>query len=82
MKRAGWWAICAGMALFLLLMGWENLGRAEEKIQAYFLNVGKADAILLRLDGRIIWWIRAARTAMTRWKTHCKCWEWSGCPAC
>ena len=52
MKRAGWWAICAGMALFLLLMGWENLGRAEEKIQAYFLNVGKADAILLRLDGQ------------------------------
>ena len=52
MKRAGWWAICAGMALFLLLIGWETPGKAEEKIQAYFLNVGKADAILLRLNGQ------------------------------
>lgn len=52
MKRACRWAVCVGMALFLLLAGWKSPGKAEEKIQAYFLNVGKADAILLRLDGQ------------------------------
>ena len=52
MKRVCRWAVCVGMALFLLLAGWKSPGKAEEKIQAYFLNVGKADAILLRLDGQ------------------------------
>lgn len=52
MKRACRWVVCVGMALFFLLTGWKSPGKAEERIQAYFLNVGKADAILLRLDGQ------------------------------
>ena len=50
MKRTGRWAVC----LLIALLFWIACpaGNAEDQIQAYFLNVGKADAILLRLNGQ------------------------------
>ena len=50
MKRTGRWAICLMIALLFWIAC--PAGNAEDQIQAYFLNVGKADAILLRLNGQ------------------------------
>ena len=50
MKRTGRWAVCLMIALLFWIAC--PAGNAEDQIQAYFLNVGKADAILLRLNGQ------------------------------
>lgn len=47
-RRFAWAALICGVALFCCT-GCQ--ARAEDEIQALFINVGKADAILLRLDG-------------------------------
>ena len=50
MKRTGRWAVCLMIALLFWIAC--PAGNAEDQIQTYFLNVGKADAILLRLNGQ------------------------------
>ena len=50
MKRTGRWAVCLMIALLFWIAC--PAGNAEDQIQTYFLNVGKADVILLRLNGQ------------------------------
>ena len=50
MKRTGRWAVCLMIALLFWIAC--PAGNAEDQIQTYFLNLGKADAILLRLNGQ------------------------------